>query len=230
MAPQASRAAAPQATAKEANPARWVCLDVGETLIDETRFWTAWADLLELPRLTFLAMCGAVIARGGQHWQVFDAFGIADWRALVPRHEELAGAFRADDLYPDALPTLAALAERGYGVAVVANQPARRTEELRALGARPDVMAMSDEIGALKPTPEFFAHALELMGSPDPADVAHVGDRLDNDVLPSAAAGMRPVWLKRGPWGLIVDGSAPAGTLVVRSLGELVERIDEVWS
>jgi HAD superfamily hydrolase (TIGR01549 family) len=211
-------------------PDRWIALDVGETLIDETRFWMAWADLLALPRLTFLAMCGAVIARGGQHWEVFDAFGRADWRELVPRHQELCGPFREDDLYADALPTLAALRGLGYRVAVVANQPARRAAELRALGATPDVMAMSDELGVHKPAAEFFARALELMGNPDPADVAHVGDRLDNDVRPSAAAGMRPVWLRRGPWGLIVNDMPVAGTLVIWSLDELVARIGEVWT
>jgi HAD superfamily hydrolase (TIGR01549 family) len=208
---------------------RWICLDVGETLIDETRFWTAWADLLELPRLTFLAMCGAVIARGGQHWQVFDAFDRPDWRALAPQHQQMCGPFRPADLYPDALPTLAALRELGYRVAVVANQPAQRTAELRGLGAAPDVMAMSDELGVHKPAPEFFGRALELMGNPPPADVAHVGDRLDNDVRPSALAGMRPVWLKRGPWGVIVDEPPPAGTLVVSSLAELVARHVEIW-
>ena len=39
---------------------RWVCLDVGETLIDETRVWSTWADELGIPRLTFLAALGDV--------------------------------------------------------------------------------------------------------------------------------------------------------------------------
>ena len=43
--------------------ARWVCLDVGETLIDETRVWSIWADLLGVPRLTFMAAFGAVVFR-----------------------------------------------------------------------------------------------------------------------------------------------------------------------
>jgi HAD superfamily hydrolase (TIGR01549 family) len=215
----------PQAEAQR----RWVALDVGETLIDETRFWAAWADLLAIPRLTFFAVCGAVIARGGQHWDVFAAFGRPDWRDLAPEHERRCGPFVQADLYPDALPTLKALAEAGYRVAVVANQPARRTAELRALGVAPDVMAMSDEMGVHKPAAEFFARALELMGDPDPADVAHVGDRLDNDVRPSARAGMRPVWLRRGPWGLIADEAPPPGTLEVRTLDELVARAADIW-
>lgn len=43
---------------------RAVVFDVGETLVDETRAWSAWADWLGIPRLTFLAVCGAAIARG----------------------------------------------------------------------------------------------------------------------------------------------------------------------
>ena len=50
---------------------RWVCLDVGETLIDETRIWSVWADELGVPRLTFMAALGAVIERGEEHRDVF---------------------------------------------------------------------------------------------------------------------------------------------------------------
>ena len=58
---------------------RWVCLDVGETLIDETRIWSIWADELGVPRLTLMAALGAVIARGGEHRDVFPIFGAEDW-------------------------------------------------------------------------------------------------------------------------------------------------------
>lgn len=208
---------------------RWVFLDVGETLIDETRFWTAWADLLGVPRLTFLAVCGAVIARGGQHWEVFEIFGRPNWQTLLPQFDEVVGSFRPTDLYADALPAIDSLRRSGYRVAIFANQPTERTAELLALGVEVDAIAMSDEIGANKPSPEFFARALARAGNPDPADVAHVGDRLDNDVLPSLAAGMRAVWLKRGPWGVIVNDPPPPGTLVVRSLSEMAERIGEAW-
>jgi FMN phosphatase YigB (HAD superfamily) len=68
------------------------------------------------------------------------------------------------------------------------------------------------------------------MGSPDPGAVAYVGDRIDNDVRPAAAAGMRAVWLRRGPWGVIQHiGDGPHPALTVDSLDELVERIGEAW-
>ena len=207
---------------------RWVCLDVGETLIDETRIWSIWADVLGVPRLTFMAAFGAAVARGGEHHDVFAIVGRPDWRDLMPR---VLDALTADSRSRTCTPTRCrhsqALREAGYRVAIIANQPAERTAELRALGFDADVIAMSDEMGVHKPDPAFFDERLRLMGDPDPADVAYVGDRPDNDVKPSAAAGMRAVWLRRGPWGVIWD-EAPEAALTVYSLTELVDRLDEV--
>ena len=187
---------------------RWVCLDVGETLIDETRVWSIWADVLGIPRLTFMAAFGAVVARGGEHSGVFPLVGIDDWRAHMPAVKAAYGGFGASDLYPDAIPALDAFRADGYRVAIIANQPAERTAELQALGVHAEVMAMSDAMGVAKPDPAFFRRALELMGDPAPGDVAYVGDRPDNDVRPAADAGMRPVWIRRGPWG-VIEPSAP---------------------
>jgi HAD superfamily hydrolase (TIGR01549 family) len=209
---------------------RWVCLDVGETLIDETRVWSAWADELGVPRFTFLAAIGAVIERGSEHRDVFALLGADDWRQRGQAVERAYGGFRADDLYPDALRAIAGLRDAGYRLAIVANQPEIRGEQLRRLGIDVEVMAMSEGLGVAKPDLAFYRHTLELMGDPPPASVAYVGDRVDNDVLPSIAAGMRAVWLRRGPWGVIgrlPDGTQPA--LIVSSLDELVARIGEAW-
>ncbi len=214
---------------QQAEPDRWVCLDVGETLIDETRLWSIWADELAIPRLTFMAAFGAAIERGLQYRDVFSILGVPDWRDRMPGVQRRYGGFQAVDLYPDALSAVDGLWARGFRVAVVANQPAVRTAELRALGVRAEVIAMSDELGVWKPDPAFFATALSLIGDPDPGSVAYVGDRLDNDVRPAAAAGMRAVWLRRGPWGVIPEAPSPDAVLVVDSLGELLERIEEAW-
>ena len=205
----------------------WVCLDVGETLIDETRVWTCWAQVIGATPLTLMAALGAAIAQG-EFRNVFEILGRPDWRTLAPQVEEAYGGFRDSDLYPDALGSLEDLHRAGYRVAVVANQPARRTAELQALGVAAEVIAMSDELGVHKPDPQFFARALELLGGPAPADVAYVGDRVDNDVRPAAAAGMRTVWLRRGPWAALHDGVPAEASMVVDSLTELVERIGEL--
>ncbi|MEX1072565.1 MAG: HAD family hydrolase [Chloroflexota bacterium] len=209
---------------------RWVVLDVGETIIDETRVWSLWADVLGIPHLTFMAAFGATLAFGGEHQDTFDRFGGTDWRQRWPEHEALYGGFKAEDLYPDAIPAIDELRAAGYRVAVIGNQPAIRTAQLRALGVDADVIAMSEEMGVAKPSPEFFTRTLELIGSPGPGSVAYVGDRVGNDVLPATAAGMRAIWIRRGPWGVIEqlpDGMEPA--LVVNSLAELADRIGEAW-
>ena len=36
-----------------------------------------------------------------------------------------------------------------------------------------------------------------------------MGDRVDNDVSPAAAAGMRAVFLRRGPWAWLQAGRDP---------------------
>jgi len=178
-----------------------------------------------------MALLGATIAEGGQHHDVFARFGIDRWREWAGAAESAYGGFQASDLYPDALRSIDALKARGYRIAIVANQPAQRTAELRALGIEAEVMAMSAEMQLSKPDPAFFAKALELIGSPPPVQVAYVGDRVENDVIPSIEAGMRAIWIRRGPWGLIQQlppDMRPA--LVVDSLDELVERIGEAWS
>ena len=207
-------------------------LDVGETLVDETRVFHTWAEIFGLPDFTLMAVLGGSIPNEEkpEAWrEFFELLQQPDWRDQRPLFEDRYGALRHDDLYPDALRAIDGLKAAGYGVAITANQPARRQAELEALGVRVEAMGMSDAMGVHKPDPAFFARTLELLGSPASGSVAYVGDRVDNDVEPSAAAGMRAVWIRRGPWGLLHQDREGAAHLVIRSLDELVERIDEAW-
>ena len=182
---------------------RWVVFDLGETLVDETRVWGGWADHLGVPHLTFFAALGAVIAQRRPHTDVFAQFRpdfdmdvevAAKAAAGRPWHVDSA------DLYPDALPVLHGLRSRGYRVAVMANQPAQVAGFLATLPV--DAVATSAEWGVSKPDPAFFARVADTLGAA-PANIAYVGDRLDNDVLPARAAGMLAVHLRRGPWGVV---------------------------
>jgi HAD superfamily hydrolase (TIGR01549 family) len=211
---------------------RWVVLDVGETLVDETRVFRTWARIFGLPEFTLMAVLGGSIsnAEKPEDWRrFFELLQQPDWRDQQPAFEERYGALRQSDLYPDALRAIDGLKNAGYRVAITANQPARRHEELEALGVRVEAMAMSEAMELAKPDPAFFARTLELIGSPPPSAVAYVGDRVDNDVRPSAAAGMRAVWIRRGPWGFLHEDTDGAAHLVVRSLDDLVERIGHAW-
>ena len=180
---------------------RWVVFDVGETLVDETRVWSAWADVVGVPRLTLMAVLGARIARGGGHQSVFEELGLPHWEHHRDELEASYGAIVDGDLYPDVGPPSRRCTTSVIAWPSVGNQPARRTADLRALDLPVEVIAMSDEMGLAKPDPAYYVRVLELLDGPDPGAVAHVGDRVDNDVLPAAAAGLRSIWIRRGPWG-----------------------------
>jgi HAD superfamily hydrolase (TIGR01662 family) len=175
---------------------RAVFFDVGETLVDETRLWGAWADALGIPWFTFMGVLGGLIERGEHHDRTFEV--------LKPGFEPLLEneTFDLEDFYPDALPCLKRVREAGYLVGVAGNQSQRLERVLRDLDVPADLIASSASIGVEKPSPAFFQRLAEMAGVPVEA-CAYVGDRLDNDVLPSREAGMVGVFLKRGPWAYL---------------------------
>ncbi|HVA85187.1 MAG TPA: HAD-IA family hydrolase, partial [Candidatus Saccharimonadales bacterium] len=170
----------------------------------------------------------AAIVGGEADRSVFDVLEVPDWRSHDAAVDARYGGFREEDLYPDARRSVERLQAMGLKVAILANQPVARHPQLLALGFRPDVIAMSAELGLEKPDPAFFRRGLELMGDPDPARVAYVGDRIDRDVAPSRAAGLRPVWIRRGPWGRLKVDRGHDAAMVVESLDEFVARVGEL--
>ena len=204
---------------------RAIVFDVGETLVDETEAWGDWADWLGVPRLTLFGTLGGVIARGGDHREVFRLVrpGL-DVEAEI-RAREAAGrrpAVTIDDLYPDALACLHSMAADGYAIGIAGNQPTATEEVLRGLDVPLAIAASSERWGVHKPDPAFFARiATELDMAP--AEVAYVGDRVDNDVGPAAAAGMIAIFIRRGPWAFIQAGRAEPteAAATIDSLDEL---------
>jgi HAD superfamily hydrolase (TIGR01549 family) len=184
---------------------RLVVFDVGETLVDESRMWGEWADWLGVTRLTFFAALGAVIAARQHHHQVFALVrpGIDLAREREARRAQ-RGMTRIEsrDLYPDAVPTLKRLRAAGLSIGLAGNQPADAETEIRALGLAVDFVGSSARWGVEKPDPEFFKRIVAESGVA-PGQIAYVGDRLDNDVLPAVDQGMVGVFVRRGPWGVI---------------------------
>jgi FMN phosphatase YigB (HAD superfamily) len=184
-------------------PIRAVCFDVGETLIDETRHWIEWAEFLGVPPLTLFTAIGVTMERGESLRRVFQIFR-PDLDVSTVRQQRRAQGWRYDfirqDLYPDAIACLGTLRERGFKVLIAGNQPVESEAALIRLGVPHDIVASSAGWGVSKPDPRFFAKVIEAAGVPA-HEIAYVGDRLDNDVLPSRAAGMMAVFVRRGPWG-----------------------------
>ena len=131
-----------------------------------------------------------------------------------------------DDLYPDAVAALEGLRRAGYRVGVAGNQPQAAEVLFRGLDVPLDLVASSETLGVEKPDPRFFAAVAERLAL-TPAEVAYVGDRLDNDVRPAAMAGMRAIFLRRGPWAW----SRRAGTRCRRpKRRSTTSRLSWTWS
>ena len=204
---------------------RAVVFDVGETIVDESREYGTWADWLGVPRHTFSAVFGAVVARGLDYRETFQVFRPGfDLAAERERRAQAGQAewFGEEDLYPDARPCLAALRGQGLLVGLAGNQTARAEVILRALELPVDVIGTSDGWGVEKPSAAFFDRVVVEAGCPA-GQVLYVGDRLDNDIRPAQAAGLPTALVRRGPWGYILEDPAVAGRCLFRlmSLAEL---------
>lgn len=206
-------------------PIRAVWFDVGEVLVDESREYGSWADWLGVPRHTFSAVFGAVIARGQDYRQIFQHFrpGFDLDKERQARLDAGLGEYlNAGDLYPDVRPCLESLRRAGYFIGIAGNQTARAGRFIRELNLPADVIATSDDWGAIKPDPAFFTRLTEVSGHAG-GEIAYVGDRLDNDIAPAAEAGLATVWLRRGPWAYILPPSdaSMAPTWQIDSLADL---------
>jgi HAD superfamily hydrolase (TIGR01662 family) len=174
---------------------RAVFFDVGETLVDEERWWRELCERSGLQPHVVWAALGVTIERGEEHDALWVHLGVErpdGW------WEELMYSFA--DLYPDALDCLQRTRAQGLKVGIAGNQTEALEQWAREEGLPADVVASSASLGVRKPDCEFFVRLTELAEcSPD--ELAYVGDRVDNDVLPAAAAGLMAIHVRRGPWG-----------------------------
>lgn len=177
-----------------------IVFDQGETLENETRFWSSVAQYAGVPELALFGVLGGLIERRESHRSLFNVMQI---ESVDPR--AIGFQIEASDLYPDVEPVLKQLSHAGYRLGVSGNQPEGAIEQFQHLGLPLEMYASSTLWGVHKPDPRFFermAAELEL----EPGEVMYVGDRLDNDVLPAQEFGMQAVFIRRGPWGYLHAG------------------------
>lgn len=173
---------------------------------DEAEARRLWHELEEQHYHAYLA---GELTFEGQRRARAAAFAAAHGHRLA---EEAAGAwfaayfehYRASWLlHDDALPALDELARLLPGVrfGIITNgeldfQTAKLVQ-LELPGRFAHVVA-SGEVGATKPDPAIFRHALERFEADLPvAAAAYVGDRLRTDAIGAARAGLVGVWLNR---------------------------------
>jgi FMN hydrolase / 5-amino-6-(5-phospho-D-ribitylamino)uracil phosphatase len=209
---------------------RAVVFDVGETLFSEERAWAAWADWLGVRPWTLAAALGGVIERRGDHRTAFEV--VRPGFDLAAEQAARAEAGVPDDpvglyeLYDDARPCLERLRAAGLRVGVAANQPAAAAPLVRDLLEPGELVGISDVWEISKPDPRFFARIVAELGLPA-GEIAYVGDRVDNDVMPALTAGMVAVHVRRGPWGVVQAGWPEAIRARIRAedLHEVADRL-----
>ena len=117
----------------------------------------------------------------------------ADMALLEPAYETFYAARNQVEYYPDSLDALQRIAAR-LPVAAVTNGNA----DLQRIGL--DHLFVhkihSREHGAAKPEASIFHAACDLLGVP-PAEVLHVGDHIEMDVVGAVRAGLRSCWINR---------------------------------
>ena len=187
------------------NQVTTVVFDIGETLVDETMMWTRAAANAGVTPFTLMGVLGATIERGVHHNET--------WGILCVDPPE--GTWVDEDWYADAVPCIERLREAGYRVCAVGNTPQFIEEHVAQYV---EVLGSSERWQIWKPDPRFFARIVEAVGV-QPAKIAYVGDRVDNDVGPAIEAGMVGVHIKRGPWGYLQE--PPAAAIKIHSLDEL---------
>ncbi len=144
----------------------------------------------------------------------------------------LGGVFLGRTLFPDSLETLRWLKSRGYRLGSVTNRGyggPRFQREMRDLGLTElfEVVAVSCDVGYMKPHPRIFQYALDHMAI-EPEQTVMVGDSLRADVEGAKTMGMLAVW-RRPPAGEPVEDTAdkpevqgpPAPDYTIDTLSEM---------
>jgi FMN phosphatase YigB (HAD superfamily) len=218
---------------------RAVVLGIGECVIDQTREFAGWADWLGVPRHTFAAQFGALVAQGRDHHETFQVFRPGfDLDQERAKREACGEAewYSENDLYPDVRLSLKELRQAGLFLGIAGNHTARIGTVLRTMfSSHVHLTGTSGEWGVAKPDHAFFAELAgrvsERLGGAGPEEILYVGDRLDHDIRPAAAIGMPTALIVRGPWGVIHQNHPDAAllpTMRLTSLRQLIGNIQEL--
>lgn len=172
----------------------WIFFDVGSTLVDESAAYDHRVrEMIEETDITFSVFdCKRIeLAKMGfdGNSEAIKYFGLRK----TPWYSD------GEVPYDDARITLKALKKQGYRLGVIANQVSGLKLRLQAWGLLEyfDVVVSSADFGIAKPDRSIFEKAFELAGC-QPHNSVMVGDRIDNDIIPAKALGMKTVWIRTG--------------------------------
>jgi putative hydrolase of the HAD superfamily len=195
----------------------------------------SWYFLRNLVRLHARHVMSDILRRDFDSLEVLKAVGARLGVQLSPEEwEQFAWLWyeplsRCAKIESDLRETLAGLQNMGLKLGIVSNTFVTRTSlqrHLRQLGLLEffSMQLYSYELHVRKPSTEMFRIAADRIGE-RPESILFVGDRIDNDIRPALATGMRAA-LKEAYTN---DGKeAPPAALRIRRLAELPALIERI--
>jgi putative hydrolase of the HAD superfamily len=196
-----------------------VLFDLDDTLHDDSTAYKTAAlavahDVARAHQIDPEALLRAYVAQASAFWKALSAehlqAGIIDTRAqmwndalrdvgidnfaLAKQCAADYASYRSDVLVllPGALDLVTTLRARGCKVGIVTNGfAATHHEKIARLGLTEhvDAVFLADEMGMVKPDPNIFIHACQVLGT-TPQRTAMVGDRYDRDVAGAQSVGL----------------------------------------
>jgi putative hydrolase of the HAD superfamily len=135
-------------------------------------------------------------------------------------------------LYPEVIPTLEALKQANYRLAIISNWSWHLPELAEALSLTPyfEQIYTSARVGFAKPHPAIFKSALAGLNR-TPEETIHIGDSYRADVQGASRVGIRALWLRRpGEMPLyeadLAEQKDPGPVESIRTLSEVVTYLD----
>lgn len=175
------------------NYIKWLFFDVGSTIMNEQiAYEHRMRDIAGLANISFEEAYKIAIEYYKQNkkgdLETAGQLGVA----LPEWHKE------DEFLYDDAMHCFEMLSKK-YKIGIIANQALGTEERLRNHGILKyiNLVVASAEEGVSKPDKRIFEIALSRAIC-KPQHAVMVGDRIDNDIIPAKALGMKTIWIKQG--------------------------------
>lgn len=175
------------------NNIQWLFFDIGSTLVDETKCYEdRYLKAIKNTDITYDELLDKVIAFSGQN-RNGDHPAIEYFGLKLPEWDN-----DLEYLYDDTSFVLSELSKK-YNIGIIANQSLGTKLRLEKWGILNyiDLVVASAEEGVAKPNPDIFRIALSKAQC-DAQSAVMIGDRIDNDIVPAKAVGMRTIWIKQG--------------------------------
>ncbi|MDZ7401486.1 MAG: HAD family hydrolase [candidate division KSB1 bacterium] len=189
---------------------KWIFFDIGNVILNDDPAMAFFyheifqaiqqnGQTVSLEEVLAVRERSILVERNGRHYEVVMRRFLGDgvWQKVDRRIRRALSDNWAQHspIIPGIGPVIQKLAEN-YQLGIIANQPREVIGVLDQLGLLGyfRIHGISQIVGMVKPDVNFFRWALAQANCPAPEAIM-IGDRVDNDIKPAKAIGMKTIWL-----------------------------------